>query len=88
MPAAARRSTRTASSTAARDSAQPYTTTRTNTRRSPSARPSASVERSTTTGNKPGLRLTVKAPPSHFERRVGSRAWAVHTAESLYGVGD
>ncbi len=73
MPAP-RRSTRTASSTAARDSAQPYTTTRTNARRSPSARPSASVERSTTTGNKPGLRLTVKAPPSKLRQATSNGA--------------
>ncbi|KAK0941095.1 hypothetical protein LTR29_007372 [Friedmanniomyces endolithicus] len=73
MPAA-RRSTRTASSTVARDSAQPYTTTRTNARRSPSARPSASVERSTTTGNKPGLRLTVKAPPSKLRQATSNGA--------------
>ncbi|KAK0355229.1 hypothetical protein LTR02_006596 [Friedmanniomyces endolithicus] len=73
MPAA-RRSARTASSTTARHSAQPYTTTRTNARRSPSARPSASVERSTTTGNKPGLRLTVKAPPSKLRQATSNGA--------------
>ncbi|TKA40580.1 hypothetical protein B0A54_09039 [Friedmanniomyces endolithicus] len=82
MPAA-RRSTRTASSTAARDSAQPYTTTRTNARRSPSARPSASVERSTTTGNKPGLRLTVKAPPSKLRQATSNGASEVVHGRSI-----
>ncbi|KAK1074901.1 hypothetical protein LTR74_000745 [Friedmanniomyces endolithicus] len=82
MPAA-RRSTRTASSTAARDSAQPYTTSRTNARRSPSARPSASVERSSTTGNKPGLRLTVKAPPSKLRQATSNGASEVVHGRSI-----
>lgn len=59
----ARRSTRTVSSTVARESAQPYT--RANTRTSPgSQRPSASVA----ANGKTSLRLTVKAPPSKLRQ--------------------
>ncbi|KAK5114075.1 hypothetical protein LTR85_010381 [Meristemomyces frigidus] len=62
-----RRSTRTASSTAARESAQPYS--KANTRNSPATpASSASVDRSTS--NK--LRLTVKAPPSKLRQATSS----------------
>ncbi|KAK4500497.1 hypothetical protein PRZ48_008686 [Zasmidium cellare] len=61
----ARRSTRTVSSTAARESAQPYT--RANTRTSPDAqRSSASIARPA--NGKTSLRLTVKAPPSKLRQ--------------------
>lgn len=59
----ARRSARTVSSIAARESAQPYT--RANTRSSPgSQRPSASIA----ANGKTSLRLTVKAPPSKLRQ--------------------
>ena len=61
----ARRSTRTASSTAARDSAQPYARANRHTS-PPSSRPSASVARAA--NGKTGLRLTVKAAPSKLRQ--------------------
>lgn len=61
----ARRSARTASSTAARDTIHPYT--RANRHSSPgSSRPSASIERPA--NGKTSLRLTVKAPPSKLRQ--------------------
>ena len=60
-----RRSARTASSTAARESAHPYT--RANRQISPgSSRPSASIARPA--NGKTSLRLTVKAPPSKLRQ--------------------
>ncbi|KAK0269168.1 hypothetical protein LTR35_010861 [Friedmanniomyces endolithicus] len=50
---------------------------------SPSARPSASVERSTTPGNKPGLRLTVKAPPSKLRQATSNGAPDIVHARSI-----
>ena len=66
----ARRSTRAAPTSAARESAKPYT--RTNTRRSgsPSAQsPAASVSR-TPPGGKNSLKLTVKAAPSKLRQAI------------------
>lgn len=61
-----RRSTRTTSTTAAKESTQPYT--RANRQRSPgSTRPSASIARPAN-GKQTSLRLTVKAPPSKLRQ--------------------
>ena len=61
----ARRSARTASSTLARESAQPYT--RANRQSSPNTtRPTASIARPA--NGKTSLRLTVKAPPSKLRQ--------------------
>ncbi|KAK3073541.1 hypothetical protein LTR53_004775 [Teratosphaeriaceae sp. CCFEE 6253] len=77
-----RRSTRTtpsataSASTSAPSSVQPYPSTRTNKRHdSPTPpKPTGASVASTTTGNKPGLRLTVKAPPSKLRQATSSEA--------------
>ena len=64
-----RRSTRTTSSTAARDSAQPYTT-RANRQASPgSSKPTASITRG---ANGSSLKLKVKAPSSKLKQVTGA----------------
>lgn len=85
-----RRSTRTASTTAAHQSAQPY---RTNHPRSPAPTPSSSASIARPANGKTSLRLTVKAPPSKLRQatsgsQIGSappippNPYADHASES------
>lgn len=68
-----RRSTRTAPTSNARESAKPYTNTRTNTRSgSPSQQqtPAASLSRASPASGKNSLKLTVKAAPSKLRQAI------------------